>query len=144
MDKHEIISYIEIGRAKSVCVDRRLLEQYPGFVRDITIMKEMVLKIEFNVFEYDEGGLTIKVYYNDFDKLLSAVEQYTGIPIEHWENISKSGWYPELEREVDFTLSGIKLKHNLIDKTLALPTGGAKYEIPEGYWKDIADGKITI
>jgi len=144
MDKQEILRYLETSRAKSICVDRQLLKQYSGYVRDITIMKETVLRIEFNEYDYDEGGLGIKVYYNTFDELLYALEEYTGKCITDMDNISKSGWYPELEQEVNFDESGLRFKQDLIDKKIELPKGGIKYEIPIGYWKDLADGIIGI
>ncbi|EGO61783.1 hypothetical protein [Acetonema longum] len=144
MNKDEIIRYIKLGRNKSICVDRRLLDQYAGHVRDVTIMDDATLMIEFNVYEYDEGGLTINVYYNDYDTLINAVQEYIGLNIEMWENISKSGWYPILEEEVDFNQSDSKLKHDLVNKTLLLPPNGNIYQIPSGYWKDLADGLIQI
>ncbi|WP_169089619.1 hypothetical protein [Paenibacillus sp. PL91] len=96
------------------------------------------------MYEYDEGGLEIRVYYNSFDNLLEALEDFTQKSITSMENISKSGWYPVLELQIDDNESGLRLKRNLVDKILELPKGGTKYEIPTGYWKDLADGIIGI
>ena len=144
MNKTEIINYLEAGRTQSVCVHRCLLDKYQGFVREITIMKNNIIKTEFNVYECDEGELRIKAYYKSLDKLINALEDYIGENIENWNNITKSGWYPQLNEEVDFNQSGLELKRDLVNKTLQLPQDAVKYEIPEGYWKDLFDGKIKI
>lgn len=144
MDKTEIVKYLGLGDAQSLCVHRCLLERYPGFVREITIMKNNIIKTEFNVYECDEGELRVKAYYNDLDELISELEKYIGENIERWGNITLSGWYPELNVDVDFNQSGLKLKHDLVNRTLKLPQNAIKYEIPEGYWKSLFDGKIEI
>lgn len=143
MNEKEILNYIDMSRNKSICIDRCLLEKYPGYVREITIMKDKILKVEFNVYGYDEGGLIIKVYYEDYNKLFNAVQEFINIGIQEWENFSKSDWYPNLEDEVDFDYSGLMLKQDLINKTLSIPKDGARYEIPLGYWKDVSEGKIS-
>lgn len=143
MDKNEIIKYIEVGSQKSICVDRRLLDQYPGYVRDITIMKGNVIKVDFNIHGYDEGGLNIKVHYDNFDKLLSALQEYLGTTINNWKNINQSGYYPTLEEEIDLKSSRIKFKYDFVNKTISLPLHGIRYQMPEGYWKDLADGVIS-
>ncbi|MCT4597247.1 MAG: hypothetical protein N4A50_05140 [Vallitalea sp.] len=144
MTKNEIINYIKVGRAKSVCVDIRLVDNYPGYVREIVIMEESILKIEFNIYDFDEGGLVIEIIYDDFDKMICKIEEYIGLYIEDWKNVNKTGWYPELKEKVDFKQSGLILKQDLVTKNLLLPLGGVQYEIRCGYWRDLADGKITI
>lgn len=144
MDKNEVLKYIEVGSTNSICVDRRLLKRYPGFVRDIIVMKGFVLKIEFNTYGYDEGGLIIKIYYEDNDTLIDSLEKFLKLCIQDWKNISKTNWYPELNEDIDFIKASFKLKQELANDKLPLPSNGIKYEIANGYWRDIADGKITI
>ena len=139
MTNNEIDSYIKVGSKKSICVDRQLIKKYLGYVRDLIIMNDFILKVEFNTYGYDEGGLIIKVYFNDFDSLIKSAEEYIGSTINDWDNISKTGWYPVLEEEVDFKESGLKLKHDYINEFLYLPKDGVKYEIPDGYWKRLKD-----
>lgn len=107
-------------------------------------MKNNIIKTEFNVYECDEGELRIKAYYKSLDELITALEDYIGENIEGWENITKSGWYPQLNEEVDFNQSGLELKRDLVSKKLILPQNAIKYEVPEGYWKDLSDGKVDI
>lgn len=144
MDIEEIMSFIQVGRSKSICVDRCLMKQYPGFVRDIVILDDCILRVEFNVYDSEEGGLIIKIAYKNYDLLINAISQYINNPLERWENISKTGWYPELSENVDYNESGRQLKGDLVGKRLQLPEGGSSYEIPQGYWRDIANGVIAI
>ena len=144
MTKDEILKYIQIGSTRAVCIDRCLLDQYPGYVREVIIMQDTILKVEFNQYGYDEGGLSIKVYYDEFDKLINAAQNYIGADIERWENINRTDWYPHFEKKVDYNESGLKLKYDLKNKTLSLPENGIKYQIPDGYWKKIADSIIDF
>jgi len=142
--KEKIINYLTVGNTKSICIDKCLTDEYPGYVRETTIMSGNIVRVEFNNYGYDEGGLTIKVYYKDLDELLTAIQEFIGAKIEDWENYNVTGGYPTLEQEVDFESSGKKLKEDLVKKTIKIPLNGCKNEIPEGYWKDIADGKLSI
>lgn len=144
MDKEEIMRYIELGSTKSVCINREMSNLYPGFVVDIIIMNDAIVNVEYNSYGYNEGGLEFKLYYPNYDKLLYELSNYVGKPIEQWENISKSGWYPKLNKSDNFEEAANKLKTDLINNTIWLPNGWIKCEIPEGYWKDLVDGKIDI
>lgn len=144
MTKEEILNYIRMAKSKSVCVNRCLSVQYPGYVREITIMKDNILKVEFTQYGYDEGGVCVKIYYNEFDNLISEMERYMGVKVEDWENASKKDCYPDLGNDVNFEETVKKLKIDLKNKAVKLPENGIEYKFVEGYWKDIADGKIEI
>lgn len=140
MDIEEIVNYIKMGKAKSICIDRIILNEYSGFVRDLIIMDKMIVKVEFNVYGYDVGGFSIKIYYSDFDLLINSIEDYTGKKVAEWMNVTKNNWYPDLKQKNDFDQSGLKFKRDLAEKKLNLPKGGISYVIPEGYWKDLYEG----
>ncbi len=125
----EIMRYIEVGSTNSICVDRRILDDYQHIVRDVIIRKDCILTIEFNTFGYDEGGLIINIHYKDYKKLISSLESYLDINIENWTNINKSGWYPEQIKDVDFDESSEKFEKDLAGDKILLPMGGDKYEI---------------
>lgn len=143
MDKEEVIRYLNSSKTNSICIDRRLLDEYPGFVRDITIKKNAILKVEFNVHGYNEGGLTVTIVYENLEILIKAIEKYITLDLINWGNINKSGWYPELESEVDFETSGNKLKRDFVNRKLSLPIDGKEYIISPGYWKDLLEGRIS-
>jgi len=144
MNVNEVISYIKTGSTKSVCVDRRLLDRYPGIVRDIVIKGNNRLHLEFNTYGYDEGGLIIELLYEDFDALISALEKYLHSNIIEWDNITKSGFYPKIMDGVDYDLSGRHLKQELRNDLIDIPSGWNKKVVLPDYWADIASGKIDV
>lgn len=144
MTKLEILNYIHMRKSKSVCVNRCLSTRYLGYVREITIIKDNILKVEFTQHGFDEGGICLKIYYDEFDKLVSETERYTGIDIENWDNVSNRDCYPDLEYEVNLKETVEKLKRDLKDKTIEWPQNGKAYILNEGYWKNIAEGEIDI
>ncbi len=103
MTKEEILNYTEVGRTNSVCVNRILLDKYKNIVRDVIIKKDFKVQIEFNTYGYEEGGLVVDVYYENFDSLIYSIEDYFSLEISEWQNINKSGWYPTLEQGKDFS-----------------------------------------
>jgi len=123
MDKNEIIQYVEFGRNKSIIVDRSLLKNYHGHVRDTYIIYDFTVAIEFNLYNYDEGGLTFRFKYADYDSLISSLENYLGKKIEHWENFSKTGNYPIIDEinDNDIKLAGEKIKDDFANNKLELP-----------------------
>jgi hypothetical protein len=141
MTKTQILSYLYVGSTRSVCVDCRLTENYPGWVRTITIEGKTKLRVEFDVYGYDEGGLYITIEYTTFKTLIDELEKYLLLKIEQWENVTQSGKYPELQYEVNFQKSAHQLKQDLVNKKLSLPKGGIKYTIQSTYWRNIAEGK---
>ena len=142
MNIEEIKKYLSLGNTKSVCVNRQLSLYYEGFVIDITIQKDNVLKQEFNTHGFDEGGLVIFFKYENLDNMITSVESYLGKKLADWENISKTGYYPELDRDVDFTNSGIKIKSDLVEGKIRTPKGWNESYMPVGYWKNLVDGKL--
>lgn len=70
-DKNRNFIHLHVGRSRSVCVDCSLSENYPGWVRTITIESETELQVEFDVYGYDEGGLYVAIEYSDIDTLIN-------------------------------------------------------------------------
>ena len=132
MTKEEILSYLSVGSTRSVCVDCSLSKIYPNTVRTITITNKANIIIEFDTYGYDEGGVNITIKYNNINILIQYLEKYLDLKLEHWENFTKSGKYPE-KLEVDFNAPGNKLKRDVLNKTLSLPLGGIEYTM-KGAW----------
>lgn len=144
MNKEEIFRHINVGRSKSICVDRRLIQKYPGIVRNITIREGAELQIDFldkNILELDEGEMTIYFYYENYDKLFDALEKFTGNKISEWENYTQTGWYPNFE-EVSLEQSWTKFKIDFANKILPLPDGYKEYLVRGMYWKALDSGEI--
>ncbi len=61
MELSGLIQHMEMSRSKTITVDCSLSMEYSGYVRTITIKPNNIVKIEFEVYGYDEGGIT---YFN--------------------------------------------------------------------------------
>lgn len=71
-----LIQHMEVSRSKTIIIDRSLLNQYTGYVRTITIKSGDIVKVEFEVYGYDEGGITYFIQYENIDILVKSLEDY--------------------------------------------------------------------
>lgn len=146
VNKEEIFRYIELGKSKSICVDRRLLDQYPGIIRNIIIKSGEMLQIDYldkHILELGEGEISLYFYYENYDKLFLSVENLTGTKMELWNNYTKSELYPDIG-EFDLSQSWEKLKIDFVNKTLHLPKGYREKGIRDLYWKALDSGEIKV
>jgi hypothetical protein len=70
MTKKEILLYLNVGKRHSIIVERKLLDEYAGYIREITILSEFKVMVEFNVHGYDEGGLIVYIKYDSLDQVI--------------------------------------------------------------------------
>ena len=141
MDIHEIRKYLVSGSTKSICVSRSLLKEYSCIVRDVIINQNNVVKIEYNTYGYDEGGFCICFFYSDEQILIKSLEDFMGLSISSWNNITATDWYPEQPQYIDFERSGDLFKKDLRENSLLFPSGYIESQIPSGYWKDYLNGE---
>lgn len=78
MELTGLIRHMKTSRTKTITVDCSLSMEYSGYVRTITIMPDNIVKVEFEVYGYDEGGITYYVQYKNFDTLIKNLENYLG------------------------------------------------------------------
>lgn len=142
MDKSEIIQYVEMSRARSVIIDRTPLEKYLGYVREITIFPESVVHVEFNVYDHDEGGIEFYFKYENDDLLILSLEKYLNKKIEGWENITKTGYYPDIHIPYDIHKSGESLTTDFLNDRLELPSGYLEKEITSRYFNELVQAEI--
>lgn len=146
MEKDEIFRYIQVGASKSISVERRLLNLYPGVIRDIIIRADAELQIDFldkYAIEMEEGEVTFYFYYEDYDKLFEAVENFTGVKMNNWNNYTKIGWYPEVN-EINLDKSWENIMNDFVNKTIYFPKGYKKYRIASLYWQALDSGDIKV
>jgi len=86
MTRDEVYRYICVGSSKSVCVDIRLMPEYPGFVRSIIFREGNSVSVEFEQYGFDEAGAYFNAKYQSLDAAIDAVEIFLGSPIESWQN----------------------------------------------------------
>jgi len=137
MDINEIAQYVELGSARSVTIDRSLAKNYPGYVREIIIMRGFLVRIEFNVYDHDCGGLSFYFKYSDYETLVLSLEHYLDKKIENWTNISKTGFYPSIEDEYNIEISGKVLINDFLNDNVILPREYLEKYLPVGYWEEL-------
>lgn len=94
MDLAEINRYLATGSEPYVCISRQYFTDDLNKLREIYIGKDNLVKLEFNTWGYDEGGLIIEFNYADEHSMIASLENFLQIPIENWENFNKIGNYP--------------------------------------------------
>lgn len=139
MQKDEIMRYLEVGSSRTITIACDSCEKYPGYVRTITIQKDYIVKIEFEVYGYDEGGITYFIQYNCFELLIYSLEKYLGKKLDEWENINKTGYYPE-PINCNKQQTNEIINQDLIDDKIELPELANNIWMPDGYWKQLHDG----
>ncbi|HEX4457516.1 MAG TPA: hypothetical protein VIA18_06080 [Polyangia bacterium] len=135
MTRDEIERYLNTGRARSVCVDRSLSAEYPGYVRTVTISAGDRVSIELNSYGEDEGGPTFEASFTSLEAAIAALEAYLRSPLTDWVNYSSRGSYPE---PASLTPASIEAGHQkLIEAirsgSMLLPDGNFRLA-DDGFW----------
>jgi hypothetical protein len=123
MTRDEIDRYICVGSSNSVCVDRRLIPEYPGFVRSIIFRDGNRVSVEFEQYGFDEAGAYFNAEYPSLDAAIDAVEEFLGSPIESWQNYNKTGDYPEEPYDLNASDGHAKLVEAIGNDKAPLPRG---------------------
>ena len=123
MTRDEVYRYICVGSSKSVCVDIRLMPEYPGFVRSIIFRDGDRVSVEFEQYGFDEAGAYFNAKYPSLDAAIDAVEEFLGSPIESWQNYNKTGNYPEEPYHLDASDGYAKLVEAIRNDNVPLPIG---------------------
>lgn len=141
MELSDIKQYLKVGASRTVTIYCELCREYIGYVQTITIMSERLVQIEYEVYGYDEAGITYYIEYDSFEVLVKSLEKYLEKRSNEWNIINQTGYYPD-EHHIEYD---IKETHNLIKQDfmndqISLPQYG-KVTIKEGYWKKLHDSK---
>ena len=90
--------------------------------------------VAFNTYGYDEGGLEIELSYINIDTLISNLESFLKKSICKWDNITRSGYYPERPEKVNFDLAVQRMLEDLKLDKIKLPEGWVKMKVLPEYW----------
>lgn len=146
MNKEEIFRYLKVSSSKSIIVSRKLLKEYPGIIREIIIRPNVKLQIKFldkNIIDIDEGEISLYFYYENYDKLFESLEEYIGMKIDDWSNLTKTNEYPISEGE-NLQKSWDKLKRDFSNKILELPQKYKQFDIRDLYWTALYSGEVKV
>lgn len=135
MTKDEILQWFAVKRG-AVCVDRRAVDELPGYLRHVTLRAPAQVEVEFLWHTVDEGGPTFVADAGDLDVAIVSLEKYLGMPLEEWENFSTSDRYPELPAIT--VRSPEKIRQMVANHQLELPPSLA-FSIREFYWRSLAE-----
>ncbi|WP_010243270.1 DUF433 domain-containing protein [Acetivibrio cellulolyticus] len=144
LTKEEIFRYINVGSG-SISVDRRLLEKYPGIIRDIVITGDASVRIEFHnkhTITSDEGEVSFCFQYENYDILFDELEKFLGLKMDEWQNNNKTGWYPEPHDEY-LKKSWDMLATDFINSNLPFPSNFKSFR-PNMYWEALYNGELKI
>lgn len=139
MELTGLIQYMEMSRSKTVTVECNLSMEYSGYVRTITVKPDNIVKVEFEVYGYDEGGITFFIQYENIDILIRSLEKYLDKKLDEWENINQTGYYPEWPSGWKKQNADQKIREDLVSNNIKLPLYGIRTWMPEGYWKKLYD-----
>ncbi|MEG0482305.1 MAG: hypothetical protein RR575_08300 [Acinetobacter sp.] len=97
MDMRELMNYIDVGMTKPVIVNRVILEGFGSYMRTIGFYERT--KVEVSYFYYDgsdeDTGIDIKLKYDSIENAVASIEQFLRTPLSEWENLNRTGYYPE-------------------------------------------------
>ena len=88
MTQEEIISYLKVGRSKSVCVDVSIVEELPSFVRDVEIYNPSRVLVSFHNYGNDADGVQFWHEFVSLDDAILFLETYLKKPREAWGNFT--------------------------------------------------------
>ncbi len=139
MTKEEIEAYLNVGKGKEVVVEISVIESLGGMVRTVTIREHCQVRIEFESWGYDEGGIYYIADYSELDSLVIALEQYFGKDISKWKNHTKTGDYPD---KIDVeNISSVQIGKAFRSDSALLPKFGEYTLQGCSYWKSIIENK---
>lgn len=144
MDRIEISKYTRLGKYRAICVDKRLLSEYPGVIQETWITRDNRVQIRFAdryVEETDEAAVDFYFDYDNEADLIQAIELFIQKPLKNWSNYTNI----KLEFPSDSSLetSWKKLKVDYVNRKLGFPTGWINF-VADQYWKALLDGELTV
>lgn len=132
MELSDIKRYLKVGATRTVTVYCELCREYIGYVKTITIMDEQRVRIEYDVYGYDEAGITYFVQYDSFGTLVKSLQEYLGQSPNEWNIVNQTGYYPKKPQiEYDINETHKLIEQDFVNDKISLPNYG-KITINEG------------
>lgn len=135
MKRADIEAWFQVKRP-IICVDRSLVPELAGLVRHVSIRKPAIVQVEFLWGNSDEGGPTYVARAADLDEAITSIERYLGRDAADWENMSASGFYPEVDHrpaaDVHVVVEAMRAGILRVPDDLV-------FELKEAYWRSLRD-----
>jgi hypothetical protein len=125
-----------VGRSRSLCVDARLMDEFPGYVQTVTLLAPSTVTIELNPHGLDEGGPAFWASFESLDEAIASVATFVGKPIEHWKSVGCD--YPAAKQEANIEEGHQRLRTAIINKAVRLPQGAFALR-EDGFWNRLPE-----
>lgn len=146
MDCKGIFNYIRLSKRKSVSIEKKLLSQYPGIVRDVAIIADKRVRISFfdiNITSNDESEVIFYLYFANNEELLHSLEDFCSCPISDWHNYNDEYIvFPSFCSKSLLSNSWLAFKRDFADRKIKFPSGHTKFVIPDPYWQALWDKQL--
>lgn len=133
MTEDEIQRHLTTGASRSVAVDVRIVPGLSGWVRTVFICSPNRVRIEFDQWGVDEGGVYFEGKYPSLPEIVQALEAFLGQRVAEWHNFTQSGRYPVEPGNENSEGSDLSIRDALRSRSIALP-GGSDFQIQSTYW----------
>ncbi len=101
MDKGEIEQYLAIGGPLLICVDVREEPSFPGYVRTVTMFRDLSVAIEYVMCalyaEDDMEGPDIgyRGVYTALEDMIADLEEFLSLRHQDWVNYTRNRYSPQ-------------------------------------------------
>ena len=146
MDFEEILKYIQLSKKKSVSIEKQLLSQYPGIVREVAIFVNNRVCVSFfdkNIISNDEAEVVFYLYFASNKELIHSLEDFCGCQIRDWhkDNYEEIIFPNSCSKDL-LSNSWLAFKRDFADRKIQFPSGWTKLVIPNPYWQAIWDRQL--
>jgi hypothetical protein len=123
MDRDDVRRLLDVSYYHSVCVSIENSIEFPGYVRSAYVRPDNQVSIEYEVYGMDEGGTYYWGQYSRLDEALDALVEFLGRPVDDWDELQLSAYYPERDSGAD-----LKKGHAAMNEAVR----GGKVPVPAG------------
>lgn len=134
MDLVELRIRLKLGKSRTVVIFCELCSEYPGYVKTITIMDVRKVRIEYNVYGYDEAGVTYFVEFENENMMIESMERYIGKSFADWRNINLESEYPRKPDGIyEIGQAHNKISEDIRNNKIKLPVNGTIRRKEDGW-----------
>jgi hypothetical protein len=149
MTKDDLNRILDLNQYHSIVIDIRDIDT-PGLIRVVMIHQgnhidnsakvsiEWMSSSRFHEDPSEPGALKGIGMYSDRGVMGADLEEYLGVPVDQWRDLSSSPFEAQCISEVAYTAENMKHLEELVrTHSLPLPTG-VPYRFSNVYWEQIS------
>lgn len=141
MTRDEVIRRLRVSLHHAIWVAADAAEEFPGYVRSIYLQPDSLIRVEYEVHGFDEGGAYFVATYPSVDDAITALTVFLGRGLDDWSDLHETGEYVENVDKTRLNVGHKALAAAIRNGTIALP-GGAEYTLQGcSYYKQFAGNR---